>query len=284
MTDHACLFFILFSQLLYSRLLLCKDIGTQLAQQELKDSVFTVNPIADQLGLVDASGPRAILAVAASIPMPMPMAISMPVETGDGSNIDSDKMAIDNPQDLEHNNNSNNNNNGTVYAGTSNLDSNLPNGVGDANGVAVIQDRPEAHFYGYLLDACEKLFEGEMDQAMFEENTRFLFGTKVRAVSSCCSLLSLLLFLQRANKLYFNFLLRSIFYLLTFGGWAHDATRYMPSFLPCFKYSQTPHRSLRAPILSSYRSNSIVWLLPFFLSGFASFVTFTGRDEQVTDI
>jgi paired amphipathic helix protein Sin3a len=43
--------------------------------------------------------------------------------------------------------------------------------------------RPESHFYAYLLDACEKVFEGEMDQSTFEENMRFLFGTKVsRAV------------------------------------------------------------------------------------------------------
>lgn len=45
------------------------------------------------------------------------------------------------------------------------------------------EDRPESHFYGYLLDACEKLFEGEFDQTTFEENMRFLFGTKVRRLS-----------------------------------------------------------------------------------------------------
>ena len=39
--------------------------------------------------------------------------------------------------------------------------------------------RPENHFYGYLLNACEKLFEGELEQNTFEENMRFLFGTKV---------------------------------------------------------------------------------------------------------
>jgi len=33
--------------------------------------------------------------------------------------------------------------------------------------------------YMYLLDACEKLFDNEMDQATFEEHMRWFFGTKV---------------------------------------------------------------------------------------------------------
>lgn len=40
-------------------------------------------------------------------------------------------------------------------------------------------ERPESHLYEYLLDSCEKLFEGEMDQVSFEENMRYLFGPKV---------------------------------------------------------------------------------------------------------
>jgi hypothetical protein len=32
--------------------------------------------------------------------------------------------------------------------------------------------------YLYLLDACEKVFAGDMDQATFEEHTRWFFGTK----------------------------------------------------------------------------------------------------------
>lgn len=35
--------------------------------------------------------------------------------------------------------------------------------------------------YSYLLTACEKLFDNEMDQATFEEHMRWFFGTKVRA-------------------------------------------------------------------------------------------------------
>jgi paired amphipathic helix protein Sin3a len=34
--------------------------------------------------------------------------------------------------------------------------------------------------YMYLLDACEKVFDNEMDQTTFEEHMRWFFGTKVR--------------------------------------------------------------------------------------------------------
>lgn len=34
--------------------------------------------------------------------------------------------------------------------------------------------------YIYLLEACDKLFENEMDPAAFEEQMRWFFGTKVR--------------------------------------------------------------------------------------------------------
>ena len=33
--------------------------------------------------------------------------------------------------------------------------------------------------YMYLLSACEKLFDNELDQATFEEHMRWFFGTKV---------------------------------------------------------------------------------------------------------
>lgn len=33
--------------------------------------------------------------------------------------------------------------------------------------------------YMYLLTACEKLFDSELDQASFEEHMRWFFGTKV---------------------------------------------------------------------------------------------------------
>ena len=33
--------------------------------------------------------------------------------------------------------------------------------------------------YMYLLDACEKVFDNELDQATFEEHMRWFFGNKV---------------------------------------------------------------------------------------------------------
>ena len=33
--------------------------------------------------------------------------------------------------------------------------------------------------YMYLLDACDKVFAGELDQASFEEHMRWFFGNKV---------------------------------------------------------------------------------------------------------
>src|ERR1700742_5227840 len=44
--------------------------------------------------------------------------------------------------------------------------------------------------YMYLLNACEKLFDSEMDQATFEEHMRWFFGNKVGVLLSL-SLLSM---------------------------------------------------------------------------------------------
>lgn len=38
--------------------------------------------------------------------------------------------------------------------------------------------------YLYLLDACEKVFENDLDQVTFEEHMRWFFGTKVSIVDS----------------------------------------------------------------------------------------------------
>jgi paired amphipathic helix protein Sin3a len=42
----------------------------------------------------------------------------------------------------------------------------------------------------YLLDACEKVFDNELDQATFEEHMRWFFGEKVRLVVECRRCLS----------------------------------------------------------------------------------------------
>ncbi|KAF8640768.1 hypothetical protein AX17_000418 [Amanita inopinata Kibby_2008] len=97
-------------QLLYSRLLMCKDIGTQLAAQ--KHASLIANKVAVELGLDDPSGPSAVLT-----------------------------------QTME-----------------------VLGERGASEGANVV--------YMYLLNACEKLFDNEMDQAAFEEHMRWFFGTK----------------------------------------------------------------------------------------------------------
>ena len=42
---------------------------------------------------------------------------------------------------------------------------------------------PAAHYYPYLLECCEKLFDSEVDQQTFEDIARYMFGTKVRHFS-----------------------------------------------------------------------------------------------------
>jgi paired amphipathic helix protein Sin3a len=41
---------------------------------------------------------------------------------------------------------------------------------------------PVEHFYLHLLDLVEKVFDGELEQATFEENMRFMFGTRAFVV------------------------------------------------------------------------------------------------------
>ncbi|KAF8665510.1 hypothetical protein AX16_000524 [Volvariella volvacea WC 439] len=97
-------------QLLYSRLLMCKEIGAQLAAQ--KHASLLANKVAVDLGLDDPHGPSAVLA-----------------QTIDALG---DRGASE-----------------------------------DANVV-----------YMYLLNACEKLFDGDLDQPTFEEHMRWFFGNK----------------------------------------------------------------------------------------------------------
>ncbi|KAL0581071.1 hypothetical protein V5O48_000964 [Marasmius crinis-equi] len=91
-------------QLLYFRLLMCKEIGGRLASD--KHAPLLSNPVAVELGLDDPNGPATVLG-----------------------------------QAME--------------------------GNGDANVV-----------YMYLLDACEKMFAGDLDQSSFEEHMRWFFGSK----------------------------------------------------------------------------------------------------------
>lgn len=58
----------------------------------------------------------------------------------------------------------------------------LLDGAPPDNGLIDIRGRPNpvSHFYEYLLDSCERLFDNEIDQQMFEEIARYMFGTKAR--------------------------------------------------------------------------------------------------------
>ena len=63
-------------------------------------------------------------------------------------------------------------------------------GLDDPNGPASVLEQTMDHLgkpaavdtnvvYMYLLTACERLFDSELDQATFEEHMRWFFGTKV---------------------------------------------------------------------------------------------------------
>ena len=53
-------------------------------------------------------------------------------------------------------------------------------------GAGAGDEEPPNVLYLYLLDACEKLFENELDQATFEEHMRWFFRTKVACLSFPC--------------------------------------------------------------------------------------------------
>ncbi|EIW64077.1 uncharacterized protein TRAVEDRAFT_32917 [Trametes versicolor FP-101664 SS1] len=97
-------------QLLYSRLLVCKELGAQAAAE--KHASLLANPIAVKLGLDEPSGPSVVLQAAMEA-------------------------------------------------------------FGDGRG----GEEPNV-LYLYLLDAWEKVFENELDQATFEEHMRWFFRTK----------------------------------------------------------------------------------------------------------
>ncbi|KAF8167408.1 hypothetical protein B0H34DRAFT_644805 [Crassisporium funariophilum] len=96
-------------ELLYSRLLMCHEIGAQYAAQ--KHAPLLSNRVAVELGLDDPNGPSSVLAQMMEVL-------------------------------------------GKPAAETANV------------------------VYMYLLSACEKLFDNELDQATFEEHMRWFFGTK----------------------------------------------------------------------------------------------------------
>ncbi|KXN88887.1 Paired amphipathic helix protein pst1 [Leucoagaricus sp. SymC.cos] len=97
-------------QTLYSRFLMCKEIGAEFAEQ--KHEALLANRVAVELGLDDPNGPAAVLAQTTEI-------------LGER---------------------------------------------GTAEKANVV--------YMYLIHACDKLFDNELDQATFEEHMRWFFGNK----------------------------------------------------------------------------------------------------------
>lgn len=53
-------------------------------------------------------------------------------------------------------------------------------GLSDPAAAPFLESNPNpiAHFYGHLLDQCEKLFDNEVDAATFEETIRYMYGTQ----------------------------------------------------------------------------------------------------------
>ena len=98
-------------QLIYSRLVTCKDDGAQHVAENLNP--MDSNPIAVELGLDDPNGPGVVL-----------------------------KQAME----------------------------------------ALGEQRPDSTpnlVYMYLIDACDKLFDGELEVSLFEEHMRWFFGNQV---------------------------------------------------------------------------------------------------------
>ncbi|EJD05455.1 uncharacterized protein FOMMEDRAFT_118525 [Fomitiporia mediterranea MF3/22] len=91
-------------ELLYSRLLSCKDLANRLANDP--SSPYRMNPLASDLGLLNTEPPDQQLAEIQKLPL------------------------------------------------------------------------PAVHFYPFLLETCERLFDNVVDPQMFEDITRYMFGTK----------------------------------------------------------------------------------------------------------
>ena len=54
-----------------------------------------------------------------------------------------------------------------------------PNGPATVLGQALEGNGDANVVYMYLLDACEKMFAGDLDQTSFEEHMRWFFGNRV---------------------------------------------------------------------------------------------------------
>ena len=66
------------------------------------------------------------------------------------------------------------------------------------DGTAVPENAAE-YFYGHLLESCEKLFDNLIDQAMFEDTVRFMFGMKAYNVFTLDKVIGALIKQVRLN-------------------------------------------------------------------------------------
>lgn len=57
-----------------------------------------------------------------------------------------------------------------------------------------------AHFYDFLLESCEKLFDNEIEVPLFEDQMRYMFGPRVSSQNIICY--SILIVYQEAYKIF----------------------------------------------------------------------------------
>jgi hypothetical protein len=192
-------------QLLYSRLLMCKERGAALAAEG--HASLRSNPVAVELGLEEPVNAQSVLAqsiemmgahaIAASTSIMRPSSRS-PVPPGntttatsvngvgpsaEGAPASSSSSEVPNNKPIEGEQQQQQQQ-GNEHDPGRNL---LPDPDGGSS--VIMEEMPGRAnvVYMYLLEKCEKVFSNEMDQATFEEHMRWFFGTKVsrtRFVSS----------------------------------------------------------------------------------------------------
>lgn len=52
-----------------------------------------------------------------------------------------------------------------------------------AQNILAVENPSKTHYYDFLLETCEQLFDNEIDQHAFEEHMRAVFGIKVSAAA-----------------------------------------------------------------------------------------------------
>ncbi|KZW00593.1 hypothetical protein EXIGLDRAFT_639357 [Exidia glandulosa HHB12029] len=148
-------------QILYQRLLSCKTHAEQTAANP--NASHSANPMAIELGLNDPIyGMVGSLVSPATIPNAKGKSKSKASSRATSAVPRADTPADDSAMDVDKPGRQ------TPRKGTAPVDGSTPGITGNAAG----------YFYGHLLESCEKLFDGVLEPLSFEENLRFMFGTK----------------------------------------------------------------------------------------------------------